>query len=236
MMSPKPAWLRDELVQVGTDYSDPANVEAYEARHLRYRNVEQENARVFDALKLTTESTVLDMGTGTGFFALAAAQRCARVFAVDVSSAMLDYARQKARRANLTNIEFHPGGFLTYNHTAAPVDAIVSQVVLHHLPDFWKQIGLQRLTKMLKPGGKFFLMDVVFSFPTADYQNFFDSLVSSIARNVTEQFARDFERHFSDEFSTTDWIMEGLLRRAGFTIDTVTYKDGYLAQYLCTKQ
>lgn len=50
--------------------------------------------------------------------------------------------------------EFLPGGFLTYQHQGPPLDAVVTQIALHHLPDFWKQIALLRIFDMLKEGGK----------------------------------------------------------------------------------
>jgi len=44
------------------------------------------------------------------------------------------------------------------------------------------------------------------------------------------------ETHVRDEYSTCDWIMEGLLERAGFRIQTADHPDEFLATYLCTKE
>ena len=43
------------------------------------------------------------------------------------------------------------------------------------------------------------------------------------------------EATIREEFPTFDWIMEGILRRAGFRIDLADYRAG-LAEYLCTKE
>jgi hypothetical protein len=44
------------------------------------------------------------------------------------------------------------------------------------------------------------------------------------------------EAHIRDEYSTYDWVMEGLLNRAGFCIDKAEYADGYGATYVYTWQ
>jgi putative AdoMet-dependent methyltransferase len=44
------------------------------------------------------------------------------------------------------------------------------------------------------------------------------------------------ETHVREEYSTCNWIMEGLLDKAGFRVETVDYRDEFLAAYLCTKK
>jgi ubiquinone/menaquinone biosynthesis C-methylase UbiE len=188
-------------------------------------------------LGLGVDHTVIDMGAGTGAFVLHAAGRCKKVYAVDVSQAMLDYSRQKAEDAGLKNIVFCHGGFLTYEHRAEPADAMVSVVVLHHLPDFWKLVGLKRAADMLKPGGRFFLFDIVFPSTTVtDYEPCFNHWVQSIAEKAGPDFASEVETHIREEYSTYDWIMEEFLQRAGFWVDSAEYADGFNATYICTKR
>ena len=234
-MTEQPSWQRDEMRQVGTDYADPAEVAAYEARHRSFRNVEEENERVVRALGLDARSTVIDMGAGIGFFALEAARRCAEVHAVDVSEAMLAYARGKAEAEGLTNIRFHHAGFLTYAHEGDPVDAVVSTAVLHHLPDFWKFVALSRLQTMLKRSGRLLLRDLVFPSDADDATVVLDEAVRQAADHVGEHMAAEFATHFREEFSTFDWIMEGLLARAGFVVEEIeSGQTGRgLTTYLC---
>ena len=80
---------------------------------------------------------------------------------VDVSQAMLDLAGAKAARAGLSNISFHHAGFLSYKHTEPPVDAVVTTLALHHLPNFWMGMALKRVHGMLKRGGRLYIHDVI---------------------------------------------------------------------------
>ncbi|MCP4644538.1 MAG: class I SAM-dependent methyltransferase, partial [bacterium] len=165
-MSSTPRWQFDESCQVGVDYADPENARVYDDRHRRFRDIDAENDRIVSAVDLRSDHVLLELGAGTGLFSVYAADHCARVIATDISGAMLSCVERKAAAAGLANIECRQGGFLTYEHTGEPVDVVVSQVALHHLPDFWKQIALQRLFDMVKPGGRLYLRDVVFSFDT----------------------------------------------------------------------
>jgi len=234
-LTPKPHWFYDEVKHSGVDYSDPAQVQVYDEHHQKFRDYKKGAEGILQALGFSSPPTVIDLGCGTGAFALHAAPYCQKVYAVDVSPAMLAYTRQKAEQAGLGNIVFCQGGFLTYAHPAPPVDAVVSTAALHHLPDFWKQIGLKRLAGMLRPGGRFYLFDVVFPADMADYETQFDDWVGAMARNVGPEFAADVEAHLRDEHSTYDWVMEGFLTRAGFQIDSAQYAEGFNATYLCTK-
>ncbi len=232
-MSNAPSWQYDELQQVGTDYNDQIEVDAYDSRHAQFREIEEDNRRLLDLLEIKADQTVIEIGTGTGNFAIQAAARCARVFAVDVSIPMLNYAKKKAGDADATNIEFHHAGFLTYNHGAEPVDVIVSSLALHHLPDFWKGVALGRLNKMLKPGGKLYVSDVIYEEKNVLHN--IDLWVKEITELGGEVLREDFEKHIRDEYSTLDWIMDGLLTRSGFRIEDRAYQQGVMGNYLCTK-
>ncbi len=233
---PRPAWQYDEMKHSGVDYADAAIAQSYDACHGTFRNYEQEAKGIIARLGVGPDATVLDMGCGTGTFALHAAQYYRKVYAVDVSQEMLSCARDKAQQAGTCNVEFRHGGFLTYQHDGAPLDAASSTVVLHHLPDFWKLVGLRRLAALLKPGGRFFLFDVVFSFDPAQYASCVQQWVESMGAQMGPPGLARAETHIRDEHSTYSWIMEGLLERAGFAIDTVNYQQGFLATYVCRKK
>lgn len=96
-MTSSHSWQYDEMQQAGLDYTDSARVQIYDAQHSQFRDVEKENEDIIECIGLTQHHRVLDMGTGTGAFALQAARCCERVYAVDVSRAMLDYASEKAK-------------------------------------------------------------------------------------------------------------------------------------------
>ncbi len=226
-----PSWHWQEFIQRGTDYNNLAEVEAYDARMGRLRDVEGGLRRVLATLRLAPDDEVLEIGTGTGAFALAAARVCRHVYACDVSEMMLAYAQQKAAQQGIANASFHAGGFLTYEHTGEPVSAVVSQLALHHLPDFWKGVALTRVAQLLRPAGRFYLEDIIFSVSPGQHAEAFDAAIAG----APEESRGNWERHLAHEFSTCDWIMEGLLTRAGLTIAERTYSGGVHASYLCVK-
>jgi cyclopropane fatty-acyl-phospholipid synthase-like methyltransferase len=235
-MNQQPNWYYNEMLLPGQDFFSPEVVRAYDEKHGKFRDVEKDNEQILDLLSVRAGQSVIDIGTGTGSFAVQAARRGAMVYAVDISRNMLDYAREKAEKAGVTkNIDFRLGGFLSYEHSGEPVDAIASQMVLHHLPDTWKQVAIQRVADMLKPGGKFFLADVVFSFQPKDYDAYFSKILADFGRKCDDTSFSSFETHIRQEYSTLDWIMEGILSRAGLTIEKLDRREGFLASYSCSK-
>jgi len=235
-MTPNPRWQYNEMKQVGTDFTNPREVEAYDARMQKLRDIKEENEKILASLNITQDQTLLEIGCGTGEFTIAAAGRCSNVIAVDVSMPMLEFARKKAKKRDVKNIKFHNAGFLTYEHSGEPVDIVVSQLAMHHLPDFWKMIALRRVHGMLKDGGKFYLKDTVYSFDVNNYQDFFNNFIDGIKKAAGDEMAVDSETAAREEYSTLGWIMEGLLDGAGFHIDKIEYSEGFMATYLCTKR
>ncbi len=233
-MDSYPSWQYEEMKQIGKDYGDRAEVEAYDARHARFRDVEKENEAILKGIRLQPEHMVIEFGPGTGAFALQAARRCAKVYAVDISPAMLGYAQQKAAQAGLSNIVFRHGGFLTYSHDAPPVDAIVTNTAFHHLPDFWKGIALQRMNGMLKPGGTFYLSDVIFE--QRNVRRNIEGFIAKLGAMAGPEMRRDVEAHIRQEYSTYDWIMDGLFERAGLRILGKSMHEGVIGRYLCRKE
>ncbi len=230
-MTDSSSWQYDEFKQVGTDYDDLAQVEAYDSRHRQFRDIDGECRAILDALDLPPKSTLIELGTGTGSFAIHAIRRCSRVFAVDVSHLMLEYASQKARNTNADNISFHHAGFLTYDHKGPPADAIVTCMALHHLPDFWKGIALGRMNDMLKPGGQLYIKDVIFK--DKDALGNISRWIDYMAKTAGKRLRDDIATHVRQEYSTYDWVIEGLLTRAGFEIKQKQFVKGVIATYHC---
>jgi len=231
-----PAWRYDEMKACGVDFDNFFVARRYDKHHQTFRDYQREAEQIVATLGLDNSAAVLDMGCGTGAFAVHAAPFYRKIYAVDIAKAMLARARRKARKAGLTNVEFQRGGFLTYEHADEPVDAIVSVVALHHLPDFWKLVGLHRLASMLKPDGRLYLFDVVFSFDVGRCESSVERFIEKMSVRTARDGRRAAQTHVREEYSTCSWIMEGLLERAGFQIDEADYKDDFLAAYLCTKK
>ena len=232
-MEAEGAWRWDEELPINCDFGDRAVVAAYEERHRRYRDIDGEIAAVMEGLELKAGQVVGDFGCGTGLYARAFARRCGRVWAVDLSEAMLDYLGWKAQEEGVGNIERRRGGFLTYAHDGPALDALHTSLALHHLPDFWKQKALDRLSGMLKPGGRFHLLDVAFVAEGCDAN--IEAWIAGTEARAGREMAEGLRRHVAKEYSTYTWILEGMLERAGLRIERAEHPDGVLAHYYCTR-
>ncbi len=226
-------WLYDEFQQIGKNYADKSEVEVYESSYAQFRDIRQESRDLINKLNLNAKSIIIDFGCGTGTFVIEAASVCQTVYAVDISIEMLAYARKRAHKQNLSNINFEHSGFLHFECEMSSIDCITSTYSFHHLPDFWKKVALERMFEMLNPDGKLYIKDVVIQ--EKDALRNIEYFI-----NQQEQLGGDFLKedalqHFREEFSTYDWIMESLFERTGFKIIEKEMEEGLLATYLCIK-
>jgi ubiquinone/menaquinone biosynthesis C-methylase UbiE len=231
---PIDAWTFDEPAHAGDEHLDPTYVATYD----RKAAVDPaEDLALLRSQGLSAPSTLVDLGAGTGTFTLAAAPFCKRIVAVDVSSAMLTALRAKAERGGITSVEFVRAGFLSYRHTGDLADAVYSRNALHHLPDFWKALALRRIASILRPGALLLLRDLVFSFEPDQAQTAIASWLAGAANRPEEGWTRDeLETHLRQEYSTFTWLLEPMLRHAGFQIRQMQYSpSGIYAAYLCAK-
>ncbi len=228
-------WQYDEMKQVGIDYTDPKNAEEYDSNMQKLRDFKREYDAIFNYIDISPEKIIIEFGTGTGEFALEAAKRCSKVYAVDVSKTMLDIAKNKAKNRKIDNIEFINAGFLTYENKQK-VDAIVTQLALHHLPDFWKMVALKRMTNMLKYEGKLYLMDIIYSFDIDNYEQCFNNWIEKIKLSVGEESIKDAIDTIKEEYPTLNFLMEELIKRSGFHIDSAYHpEEGFFSIYTCRK-
>ena len=226
-----PEWQWNEFQQVGTDYANLEEVATYDARMATFRDVETENRKILETLALPAGSRVLEIGCGTGRFARAAAAAGHQVTAVDVSPVMLEYVAQKAAEEQLDNVKTQHGGFLSMDLPSNHFDAAVSTAALHHLPDLWKSVGLENVCRVLRPGGQFLLGDVVFSFGPGHAAEHFDRFIDGFPDAIRSGASQ----HVAREYSTLDWIMEGLLQRAGFRVLSAQPAPASFIVYHCRK-
>lgn len=224
-------WLIDELAHAGPEHLDPAFVAGYE----RKQGFDPtEDLAVLRKHGLAETSTLVDLGAGTGRLALAAARQVRRVVAVDVSPAMLNFLRRQAADAGLSNLECVRAGFLTYEHSGPPVDAVYTRNALHHLPDFWKAVALDRIARILRPGGVLRLHDLVFDFQPAEAEDVLDRWLDGAVDDPTRGYTReDFAEHVRTEYSTFRWLFEPMLAAAGFQIVTADFRRSVYGAYTC---
>ncbi len=228
-------WTIDELAHAGAEHRDPTYIAGYD----RKAGTEPgEDVARLRELGMDGGSALVDLGAGTGSFALAAAPFCGRVVAVDVSLAMLDALRKKAEATGATNVEVVRAGFLSYEYTSAPADFVYSRNALHHLPDFWKALALRRIAEMLRPGGVLLLRDLVFSFEPSQAQARLKSWFADAAPMPDVGWTRaEYEEHVRTEYSTFSWLLEPMLEHAGFAIRTAEHSpSGIYAAYVCVRK
>ena len=82
-MNSNPSWLYDEFRHIGTNYESNAEVEAYDLRMQKLRDVQSEAKKILCLLDLEPDHTLIEIGTGAGEFAIAAARKCSKVIAID---------------------------------------------------------------------------------------------------------------------------------------------------------
>lgn len=225
----------DEMHQAGADHADPTRASEYDNKMQKFRNYAQEARAIAEALGLTDTMSVLDMGAGTGALSLEFAGMCKEVTAVDVSSVMLQILQTKARERNIYNITTAHAGFLTFDNAGQTYDRIVSNVVLHHLPDFWKCVALRKVHAMLADDGLFFLHDVVFSFQVDDYESEMNLFLANLEQNTDADFVKDGVLHFREEFSTFDWVLDLMLEKTGFRIEEKKVRNSMAIAYVLSK-
>jgi SAM-dependent methyltransferase len=219
----RPGWLLDELASAGRENLDPAHVERYDGK-MDARAAEE--VELLRSWGLDTSSVVVDLGCGTGQFALAVASLCRRVVAVDVSPLMRETLRRKRDEADMENVEIANAGFLTYDHAEDPADIVYSRYAFHHLPDFWKVMALRRIRAMLRPGGIFRLWDVAYHFNPDEADERVEAWCAPYGDEVDGDWARwEMEEHVRDEHSTFTWLLEAMFERTGFSIEAAHYSD-----------
>lgn len=230
-----PAFRPDETDFAGAEHLDPAFVAGFDRKQ-----GSPDPAEDIAALRdhgVGARSTVVDLGAGTGQFALAAARAFGAVVAVDVSPAMQDHLERAAAARGLTNVRPVRAGFLSYEHRGAPVDAVHTRHALHQLPDVWKAVALQRIAELLRPGGLLLLTDLVYDCSPAEAEPLFRQWVAGAAAvNAADGYtAADYAEHLRTEFSTFRWLLEPMLDRAGFEVLRSEYRGRVFARYLCRR-
>ncbi|MFH1526570.1 MAG: class I SAM-dependent methyltransferase [Bacteroidota bacterium] len=106
-----------------------------------------EKSKVY--LKLT--DFVLDFGCGTGLVSNEIANSARKIHAIDLSSKMIDIAKNKAEKREIFNIEYMHSTIFDSRLKKGTFDIILAFYVLHLVED--TQAVIQRINELLKPGG-----------------------------------------------------------------------------------
>jgi arsenite methyltransferase len=139
---------------------------------------------------------VLDLGSGGGIDVLLSAKRVGpmgKAYGLDMTDEMLALANENKRRAGATNVEFLKGEIEQIPLPDASVDVIISNCVINLSAD--KHKVLKEAFRVLKPGGRFAVSDVVVrgDVPTAVKKNM-ELWIGCVAGALEEQEFLDLLR------------------------------------------
>lgn len=117
--------------------------------------------RLADLARIARGECVLDVGCGTGSLAIVAGRRvgsAGAAYGIDASPEMIATARRKARKANV-DVRFEEAAVQALPYPDAHFDAVLSTLMLHHLPRAARQQALREVRRVLKPGGRVLVVD-----------------------------------------------------------------------------
>jgi SAM-dependent methyltransferase len=169
--------------------------------------------------------TVLDLGSGAGFDVFLAAQKVGKigmVIGVDMTSEMIEKARENARKGNYHNVEFRLGEIESLPVDDNSVDVIISNCVINLSPD--KNAVFKEIFRVLKPGGRLMISDIVLLNELPSFiKNSIDAYVGCISGAILkEKYLEIINNNGFNDVEIVDenkvsfdlWLDDSILRKA----------------------
>lgn len=134
----------------------------------------------FDSLQLKPKDTLLDIGTGTGKWAIKAAKICNTVIGIDISKKSLERAAEHARKEKVNNVIFSYGSFeepcKILDLHLYPINKILVLYSFHHLPDELKKEAITTISKFLHYPARIVIGDIMFFDNPKKHQDRFEEV------------------------------------------------------------
>ncbi|MDP2664544.1 MAG: bifunctional demethylmenaquinone methyltransferase/2-methoxy-6-polyprenyl-1,4-benzoquinol methylase UbiE [bacterium] len=180
---------------------------------------------------------VADIATGTGDVAFEfARRRGVKAVGADISEAMLELAREKAKRKKLEHlVEFQRVDALNLSFPSETFDIVTMAFGIRNLPDYEK--GLREMIRVAKKGGKILILE--FSMPMNFFARFLYRLylkvvVPFFGSVFSERSAYEYLNKSIEEFATVDVVQ--VMRSAGLQrVQRVPLSFGIVSLYAATK-
>ncbi|MBR1681936.1 MAG: bifunctional demethylmenaquinone methyltransferase/2-methoxy-6-polyprenyl-1,4-benzoquinol methylase UbiE [Bacteroidaceae bacterium] len=193
-----------------------------------------------DALKPFAPQTILDIATGTGDFAILAAQRLDpdRIIGVDISEGMMDVGREKVKAAGLDHVIY----FMKDDSTAlsfdrGTFDAVTVAYGARNFADL--EAGLSEMCRVLKPGGHLMLVELTTPprFPMKQLFWIYSKVIMSVIGRLVshDDSAYTYLPRSMEAFPQAERLVP-LLRHCGFSdVRFKRFTFGLSTMYLATK-
>jgi ubiquinone/menaquinone biosynthesis C-methylase UbiE len=119
--------------------------------------------RIVELAEPRRDDRVVDLGAGTGLLALALAPRVRELVAVDISERMLERLDDAAAADGVNNLEPLVADLRRLPLEDECATLVVSNYAFHHLDDPGKELALAEARRILRPGGRLVICDMMFS-------------------------------------------------------------------------
>ncbi|MCW4018113.1 MAG: class I SAM-dependent methyltransferase [Candidatus Bathyarchaeota archaeon] len=110
-------------------------------------------------LNISPDNVVMDFGCGPGYYTIEIAKKAKTTFAVDISPEMLEKAKDKAAKNEVSNIEFLQSDGKHVQLSDASVDLILLVTVYHEVGE--NDVVLAEFSRILKPSGRLVIVEVI---------------------------------------------------------------------------